>query len=90
MANSLTSNPWVIDTPGAAVLFTTNVLVSHIEFALYSTQGDQVLVKDRFGKVIWAASGAADLQEVRSGNIGWIYGLAVSTLDSGMVRIYYK
>ena len=91
MANNLTSNPWVIDTPGVTVLFKTDVFVEHMEFVDYSVQGSQCVVQDRFGKTVWKALGAADLEEVRSGKIGEIYGLVVPTLqNSGILRVYFK
>jgi hypothetical protein len=91
MANSLTTNPWVIDTAGAAILFNGDVYVKHFEFAGYSAQFSAVSVQDRFGKVIWSATGAQDLTEVRSGDVGWVHGIAVPTLEnSGILRIYFK
>jgi len=90
MANSFGSNPWVIDTASAALLCATDIKVNHFEFAGYASQGNQCLVQDRFGKTIWAAFGAADLEEVRSGKVGEVYGLSVSTLQgAGVLRVYF-
>jgi hypothetical protein len=91
MANDLTSNPWVIDTASASVLCQTNVAVEHFEFAGYSAQGSQCIVQDRSGKTVWAATGAADLEEVRSGKVGWIQGLKIPTLENGgVLRVYIR
>lgn len=91
MPNSLTSNPWVIDTASAALLFAGDIYVEHFEFALYAAQGNQCLVQDRFGKTVWAATGASDLEEVRSSKVDKIHGLSVSTLaGGGVLRVYFK
>lgn len=91
MANNLTSNPWVIDTPGAALLFAGDVYVEHFEFAGYAAQGNQVIVQDRFGKNVWLATGAADLEEVRSGKVDKIHGISVPTLQGGgILRVYFR
>jgi hypothetical protein len=90
VANDLTSNPWVVDTASATVIFKHNIKVRHMEYSLYGAQPNQCIVKDQTGKVVWSATGAADLSEVRSGNIGWINGLAVPTLDGGgILRLYF-
>lgn len=91
MANSLTSNPWVIDTAGAALLFAGDVFVEHFEFVSYAAQGNKAIIQDRFGKSIWVATGAADLEEVRSGKVDKVHGIAVTQLDGGgVVRIYFR
>lgn len=91
MANSITTNPWVVDTPSATILFQGNVKVKHMEYSLYTAQGSQCIVNDRNGKVIWSATGASDLEEVRSGNVGWVEGIAVPTLEnSGILRVYFE
>ena len=90
MANSLGSNPWVIDTASASVICSTDVAVRHFEFAGYAVQGNNCIVQDRNGKTVWAATGAADLEEVRSGPVGQIYGIVVPTLEGGgVLRIYF-
>lgn len=90
MANSLSTNPWVIDTPGATILTSNDIKVAHFEFAGYAAQGNIATVQDRYGKVIWTSSGEADLTEVRSGTIAsWLHGLAVTQLDGGgILRVY--
>lgn len=91
MANNLTSNPWVIDTPGAALLFAGDVYVEHFEFAGYAAQGNQVQVTDRFGKVVWLATGAGDLSEVRSAKVDKVHGIGCPTLQgAGQLRVYFK
>ena len=90
MANDLASNPWVFDTAAATILYQGDIEVRHMEFVDYGVQGSLCVVKDRYGKVVWKATGAADLEEVRSGPMGWIYGIAVTTLQNGgILRVYF-
>ena len=90
MANQLGSNPWVIDTPGVAILYQTDVKNAHFEWSDYASQADQVQVKDRFGKIVWSSTGRSDLSLVESFTCEWLYGFAVSTLTAGVLRVYFK
>lgn len=89
MPNNLGQNPWVIDTAGATVLWSSRVSVRHIEFAGYTADTDRCVVKNAQGLIIMVLDGAADLETVRSGNVGWVSGIAVTTLDGGGIcRIF--
>lgn len=89
MANNLTTNPWVIDTAGAALLWPATVFVDHFEFANYTADTDTVVVKNRAGINAWSDNGASDLRTIRSGHIGAVHGgLSVPTLSSGLLYIY--
>ncbi len=90
MANDLKTRPFTLDTAGTTVLFPGEIHIFHFEFVDYTADAHTCVVKDRNGKVVWSGNGAADLQPIRSGNVGWISGLVLSTLDSGAVRVYYK
>ena len=92
MANDLTANPWIFDTVGEATGYKGgNVKVRHFEYSDYTAETDGVVVVDRNGRVVWTNNGASDLQEVRSGNIGWVKnGLYVSTLSSGKLKVYIE
>jgi hypothetical protein len=90
MANQLATNPWVLDTPGAAILYSTDVKSAHFEWANYASQADVVQISDRFGKVIWSATGQDDLSLVESFTIEWVHGIALTTLTAGVVRVYFK
>ena len=83
MANRLSSNPWVLDTAAIGViLFSNPVKVRHFEFSGYAAATDKVVLKDNLLREIWRGTGAADLQEVRSSDIGWVNGIVY---DSGPV-----
>lgn len=89
MANALGQNPIMIDTPGATVLFNSNVKVFHFEYAGYTAQGNLCIVQNMGGHEIWRATGAADLEEVRSAMVGWVNGIIVPTLQGGgFLKIY--
>ena len=87
--NSLTTNPFVIDTPGDAILYNYDIHAAHFEWAMYTSQADHVEIKDRFGKVVWEASGKSDLSLVESFTLEWLHGLAVSQLTAGRVRVFF-
>lgn len=91
MANNVTTNPWVLDTVTASVLLPTNMRVDHFEFVGYGAQTDTCQVQNGQGVVIWQGHGTSDLQEVRSGAVGWIFGgIRLSQISSGQVRVYLK
>jgi predicted transcriptional regulator len=91
MANVVTGRQWTLDTPNPAVeVYDHEVKVKFIEFANYINAGDAVIVKDRIGRVVWTGVGATDFSEVRSGDIGWVDGLVLDTLTSGVCRVYIQ
>jgi hypothetical protein len=96
MANDLSTRQWHLDTPLAfstgagAVLWPINFKCLHMEFSNYTAQGQQAVIKDRNGKIVWSATGTADLQEVRSAKIGWVNGLVLDTLQGGFVTIFVE
>lgn len=90
MANALATNPWVLDTADPAVLYATDVRAAHFEWSNYTAQTDQVIIKDRFGKVIWSVTGKDDISMVESFTIEWVHGIVLDTLTAGVVRVYFK
>ncbi len=95
MANDISSRQWRLDTPLAfglagAILFQSGIKVAHFEYSNYTVQGNRAILKNRNGKVVWSPTGAADLQEVRSAKVGWVDGLCLDTLDSGIVTVYLE
>lgn len=95
MANDLSARQWRLDTPlafgnAAAVLWRANIYVKQIEFSNYAAPGNQAILKDQNGKIIWSATGAADLSPIRVGDIGWVNGLVLDTLASGLVMLDVK
>jgi hypothetical protein len=95
MANDVSSRQWKLDTPVAfgvagAVIWTGNIFVKNIEFSKYAVQGAKAIDKDQNGKIVWSATGAADLSPIRLGDIGWVNGMVLDTLDSGLIEVYLK
>lgn len=64
------------------------IKVEHFEWSGYANATDVIILKDQNGKVVWKAGGTTDKQEVRSGKVGWIDGLIVDTLPSGLCLAY--
>jgi hypothetical protein len=88
MANDLSARQWRLDTPLAfgnpgAILWRGNIYVKQIEFSNYAAQGNAAILKDQNGKTVWSATGEADLSPVRVGDIGWVNGLVLDTLQGG-------
>jgi hypothetical protein len=92
MANDVSANPWILDTVTAGIIPPClTIRVHHMEFVDYNNDTDTCEVMSGDGKSLWKANGAADLQEVRSGEVGWVQsGLRVSQLSAGKIRIYVK
>lgn len=77
MANQLATNPWLIDTPSASALYTHLLHNCQFEYIGYSSASSFVEVQDQNEHVIARLKGAADLQTVRSGKVGWVEGMLV-------------
>lgn len=90
MPNSLTTNPWVLDTPSATILYSHEIASAHFEWSNYAGQADQVEVQDSFGKIVWSTTGRADGSLVQSFTPEWIHGLALTKLTSGVCRMYFE
>jgi len=91
MANKLGSNPWVFDTAAPGVIqFQSDIRGAHFEYSNYTSQASNCVIKDRNGKVVWSATGKADLSLINSHTIEWLDGLVVDTLTDGVVRLYFS
>lgn len=94
MANDISSRQWRLDTPVAfgvagAVIWSGNIKVEHFEFSGYAAQGNKVIIKDSNGKIVWSASSAADLTEIRSAKVGWVNGLVLDTCQGGGIVVAF-
>lgn len=95
MANKISSRQWFLDTPRAfgtpgSVLWKSNLAVIGVEFSGYAAQTDKCILKDRNGGIVWSGTGSTGLQPVRMGNIGWVDGLCLDTLGSGLCVVYIR
>lgn len=83
MANNQTTNPWVLDTAGSTDLWPNGmVFVEQFEFYNYVLDADTCVLTDRNGVTVWVGNGADDLETIRSGKIGPVNGLKLTTLDN--------
>ena len=88
MANVTTGNPWVLDTAG---VITTNPLYVKRFLWTPTTDGDDILVHDNAGNVLWSLKAvAADTNEgIEYERIieGSVNGLNLVTIDNGTLNV---
>lgn len=96
MSNDLTTNPIVIDTPGTAVLLTSNLYVQSVRWVITAsgTAGEQAVITDKDSKVVWEAvntltGGFFDEEAQLDMHKPW-KGLRVPTLGHGKLYITLK
>jgi hypothetical protein len=69
-----------------------------IEYTDYSDYTHHVEIQDRLGRLVAYLRGKPSLETVRTGAIGWVYGLKIPVLDSdglnnlesGRLILYYE
>jgi hypothetical protein len=69
----------------------TWIKVAHFEFSGY-TASAVATVADRNGNIVWNATAASDLEEVRSAKVGWINGLQniSASQNGGKILVYFE
>jgi hypothetical protein len=77
MANQLASNPWSIDTPSASPLYLGNMPHVQIELVNYNVATIIAEVQNRYGRTIAFLTADSDFTTVRTGRMGWVYGVLV-------------
>lgn len=95
MANDISGRQWRLDTPLAfgqpgAVIYPGNVKVKDAVFSGYTAQTDHCVLKDAVGRVCGSVTGSTTLQPIHLGEIGWMSGMCLDTLTSGLVDVYVK
>ena len=90
MANRIAGRPWVLDTatPGHPV-WKSWAKIAHIEFTGYAAAGDQVILNDVNGFLVWQARGATTLENQKSYKISWVQGLIPEVIGGGGKVIVY-
>jgi hypothetical protein len=90
MANDLTGNPWIIDTPSATTVHTNVAVVNSLTWSGYTSgAADQIIVRDQRGRTIFSAVGHVDLTPIQltfSPRI-FIRSLTVPTLTTGILSV---
>ena len=92
MANNLGANPFIIDTPGAGVLYSRVIDVVLIRWiSPGAAAGHQVLIQDQNGVNKWetVAPGANYAEADHIDLLDPWNGLIVPTLSSGRLYIYF-
>lgn len=92
MANDFSANPWSIDTayatpPSAGHITSSYIKALSITWSDQAAAGNQVVIKDKNGKIIVDAKAQAANTPVILANPSWVNGLFVPTLDSGKLSI---
>jgi len=92
MANDFTVNPWSIDTaystpPSAGHIVSSQIKAISITWSDQVAAGDQVVIKDRNGKIIVDAKAQAANTAIILASPSWVSGLFVPTLVSGKLSI---
>jgi len=86
MANVTDKNPMVLDTAG--VVTESPVVIKAIYWTGITTDGDDLIIKDMGGGIVFKAKGLAnaDVDIYLGGFVA--QGLNLDTIDSGVVLIY--
>lgn len=87
MANDLTRNTWIIDTPAATPISTGQLKIKSVRWVGATLATHAAKIQDATGREIWVAEAqAADYGE-ESLLDQWINGMIVPTLTSGKLYI---
>jgi len=86
MANVTNKNPMVLDTAG--VISESPVVIKAIYWTGITTDGDDLVIKDMAGNIIWQAKGLANTDRKIKLDNYVAQGLNLVTLDSGIVLVY--
>jgi len=81
-ANQVASNPWIIVQTNDTPIFQGNMPHAQIEFVDYTNSAHVLEVQDRLGRTIAYLKGDTDMKTVRTGRMGWIYGVIVPTMTT--------
>lgn len=88
MANSLGTNPMVLDTAGATSVLKHNIKIKALGFVQYNADADNAVVSDMDGNEIWAPNGKSDLSSLHITSVGWVRGIQLTSITAGKVLVY--
>ena len=94
MANDFTGNPWVIDTPYAAIPSAGHIAgsllrVTSLVWTDQANAGDQLTVTQINGKPLMDNKASAPNVAIVLGNPQWVRGLLVPVLVSGKLYVQH-
>jgi len=95
MADSMTSNLWLLDSAGVKRALGRGFFTTGFKFSDYAADGDQAVLLDGRGVEIVTFTGSgADADTTKSQPLTyefheptWINGLNIATLDSGKIQV---
>lgn len=91
MANSLGSNPWILDTAASAVLKAHSWKCVTVEWRAPTTLNHTMVLTDKNGhNIVSAVCEAAGQSQLFRLYDAWYDGLILPTLASGTVYIHFK
>lgn len=94
MANDLTQNPWIVDTPGVAVLYANPWSPSKIYWENPTTIGHILVVKDKDDNIILSlraeVANGSQVFDFQQWPGSWFNGIKVTDLQSGKANIYLR
>lgn len=91
MSNNLTGNPLVIDTANSSVpIVQGQRRIYSIEWHNYANNTSHCVVTDSVNRELFNSHGRDDLVPIKGGAEGWVNGIIVPTLDSGILMIYER
>jgi hypothetical protein len=100
--NQVASNPWIIVETNDNPIFQGNMPHVQIEYVDYVNSAHVAEIQDRYGRTIAYLKGDTDMKTVRTGRMGWMYGVTVPTfttdafgnpiqnMASGRLIIYFE
>lgn len=95
MANNLTQNPYILDTPGAGIITTNLLRIKKLRWVGATTAGHRCVLSDQFDYVFWESfcPGAnyveeSDFTTYLNQNVV-LNGIKVTVLGSGKLYLYH-
>ena len=90
MANVLGTRPMTIDSPSATILYKEWMKISNIVWSGYTADTHAFVIQNANGDRLAQGNGASDLSPIEITVVGWVHGLIVPTLDTGVLYIYIE
>jgi hypothetical protein len=85
MANNISANPWYLDTVG--VIWHGRIYIKELLWNK-PTAGTALLLVDDYGNTIINTIANASDPSQSFGSLGWINGMALTTLGSGTLSVF--
>lgn len=87
MANNISANPWFIDTPSTAVIWTGKVYIKELIWNK-PTAGATLIILDQNGNTIINTVANASDPMFAFGTLSWVNGFVVTTMSSGDLSVF--